>query len=90
MDVFMPGGDPGGLVITGLGPGPDLRVKVPYAIVRRHGTSAEFVAVFVPEPAGARSLSVTKDGNGIHIGSSAWTDTIELGTTVAYHRALRQ
>jgi|CZKZ01.1.fsa_nt_gi hypothetical protein len=90
MDVWMVGGDGASQVFTGLGPGPDLRVKVPYAIVRRHGTSAEFVAVLEPGPAGTRTLNVTKDSSGIHIKSSEWVDTIEPGTKITYHRILRQ
>jgi hypothetical protein len=89
MDVWMLGGDGSSQVFTGLGPGPDLRVRVPYLIVRRHGPSAEFVAVLEPGPAGTRTLSVTKDSTGIHVKSSEWMDTIEPGAKIAYHRIRR-
>jgi len=90
MDMWMLGEDGESQVFTGLGPGPDLRVKVPYAIVRRHGTSAEFIAVLLPGPVGAKTLNVTKDASGIHIKSSEWEDTIEPRTKVTYRRVRRQ
>ena len=35
-------------IVTGEGLGPDLRVPVPFVMVRREGTSARFVALYVP------------------------------------------
>jgi len=77
----------GGQVFTGVAPGPDLRVKVPYVIVRRHGASAQFIAVLEPGPAAAKITSITSADGKIHISSSKWQDTIEPGAKVGYHRA---
>lgn len=85
MDVWMLGGDGDSQVFTGLGPGPDLRVKVPYVIVRRHGPSAQFISVLQPGPAAAKIVSVANANGKIHIQAAGWEDTIELGTKVAYH-----
>ena len=41
-------GAAGTRVITGEGLGPDLRVPVPFVMVRREGISARFVALYVP------------------------------------------
>jgi hypothetical protein len=89
MDVWMLGESGSSTVFTGLGPGPDLRVKVPYVIVRRHGRSAEFFTVLEPGTAGSGGLKVTRDASGVHIESSKWIDTIEPRTKVTYHRVLR-
>ena len=86
MDVWMLGEGGESKVFTGLAPGPDLRVKVPYVIVRRHGTSAEFIAVLQPGPSRTNRLKVTRDASGIHVKSSEWTDTIEPRTKVTYRR----
>lgn len=89
MKVWMLGGG-ASQVFTGLGPGPDLRVKIPYTIVRRHGTSAEFIAVLEPGPGAAAIVSVTNNDGKIHIRSSRWEDVIEPGAKIAYRRtALR-
>jgi hypothetical protein len=72
--------------ITGLGPGPDLRVKVPYVIIRRHTASARFVAVMEPGPTDAKIVSVTNENGVIHIRSAKWEDTVKVGAKVVYHR----
>ena len=41
-------GAPGTTVVTGKGLGPDLREPVPFAMARRMGTAARFVAVYEP------------------------------------------
>jgi hypothetical protein len=86
MDVWVLGGESPMQVFTGLGPGPDLRVKVPYTIVRRHGTSARFIAVLQPGPAAAKIMNITDADGVIHIRTSKWEDTIEPGAAIAYHR----
>ena len=90
MDVWMLGEGGSSQMFTGVGPGPDLRVKVPYTIVRRHGTSTEFITVLQPGPAGTKSLKITKDASGIHIKSAEWEDTIEPRTKVTYKRIRHQ
>jgi hypothetical protein len=87
MNVWVLGGEKTSQVFTGLGLGPKLTVKVPYTIVRRHGTAASFVAVFEPGPADAKIVSVAKAADGtIHIRSAKWEDTISLGEKISYHR----
>jgi hypothetical protein len=87
MNVWVLGGAKPSQVFTGLGLGPHLTVKIPYTIVRRHGTAAHFVAVFEPGPTEAKIASVTSTADGtIHIRSSKWEDTIAIGEKVAYHR----
>lgn len=77
-------------VFTGFGPGPDLRVKIPYDIARRHGNEAEFVTLFEPGiTASIKIQSFTRKGNRIYISGAAFEDTIELGDKVTYrHVAL--
>jgi hypothetical protein len=88
--VWMLGGEGASQVFTGFGPGPDLRVKIPYAIVRRHGTEAEFVALFEPSAVSALKIqSFTRNGNKLKIRGAAFEDTITLGEKVGYsHVAL--
>jgi oligo-alginate lyase len=71
--------------ITGVGPGPDLRVKVPYVIVRRHGKNEKFVALMAPGP-GPQIVNFTSEGGVIRIKTAKWEDAIELGAKVSYHR----
>lgn len=70
---------------TGTGFGQDMRVGIPYLIVRRHGVSAKFITLLEPGP-GAKILSFTVEGNTIHLRSDRWEDTFELGDQVKYHR----
>ncbi|HEV2487628.1 MAG TPA: heparinase II/III family protein [Terracidiphilus sp.] len=90
MNLWMLGGGSQSQVFTGLGSGPDLRVKVPYVIVRRHGPSAQFIAVLEPGPAAARIVGVTNADGKIHIRGAGWEDTIELGAKTAFHHAVLQ
>lgn len=69
----------------GFGPGPDLRVKVPYLIVRRHGARAKFVTLLEPGP-GPHIVSFTSDSGMIRIKTEKWEDSIELGAKVSYRR----
>jgi hypothetical protein len=86
MDVWVLGAASASQVFTGLGLGPDLPVKIPYVMVRRHGAAAEFLAVFEPGPAAAKIVSVNRQNGAIHIRSAKWEDTIEPGASVAYRR----
>jgi hypothetical protein len=70
---------------TGLGPGPDLRVKVPYLIVRRHTANTRFVTLLEPGP-GPHIVSFTNDGGVIRIKTEKWEDSIEMGAKVNYRR----
>jgi len=73
-------------VFTGFGPGPDLRVKIPYAIARRHGTAAEFVTLFEPGATSALKIgSITRQGNTLKVHAATFEDTIELGDKISYH-----
>lgn len=45
-------GAPNTRVVAGEGLGPDLRVPVPFVLVRREGTEAHFSARYVPSPSG--------------------------------------
>lgn len=84
MNVWMLGSG-ASQVFTGLAPGPDLKEKIPYIIVRRHSVSAEFIAVLQPGPAAAKIVSLTNDGK-IHIKSQKWEDTIDPAAKITYHR----
>jgi hypothetical protein len=44
-------------IVTGEGLGPDLRVPVPFVMVRREGAAARFVALYVPYREGAPVMS---------------------------------
>ncbi len=64
-----------------------LTVKVPYTIVRRHGTEARFVAVFEPGPTQAKIVNMSSAADGtIHIHSTQWEDAIAMAEKVSYHR----
>ena len=86
MNLWVLGSASQSRVFTGMAPGPDLRVKVPYTIVRRHGASAQFIAVLEPgTTTSAKISSVKSEGGKIHIRGAAWEDTIEIGAKVTYH-----
>ena len=86
MNLWVLGDGSATQAITGLGPGPDLRVKVPYVIVRRHGASAKFVAVMEPGPTDAKIVSVTNEDGVIRIKTAKWEDSVEVGAKVSYRR----
>ena len=87
MNVWVLGNGKPSQVFIGLGLGPHLTVKVPYTLVRRHGASARFVAVFEPGPTQAKIVSISSAADGtIHIRSTQWEDTIAIGEKVAYRR----
>lgn len=75
------------LVFTGAGPGPDLRVKIPYVIVRRHGTDVDFVTLFEPsESAVYRVQNIVQQGNVITIQGSGFEDSVQIGQKIHFHR----
>jgi hypothetical protein len=87
MNVWILGDGKLSQVFTGLGLGPHLTVKVPYTIVRRHGTSARFVAVFEPGPTQAKIVGIVSTADGtLHIRSTRWEDSIAIGEKVSYTR----
>jgi hypothetical protein len=62
--LYMLGG-PDTTIVLGQGLGPDLRVPVPFAMARRQGTSARFVALEEPYRSAPRVKSVRESGNRI-------------------------
>jgi hypothetical protein len=88
MNVWMLADGNKSQVFTGLAPGHNLKVKVPYVIVRRHGSSAKFIAVFEPGPSQAKIVKVTNTDGKIQIRTSKWEDTIDSGAKLTYHRVL--
>lgn len=75
-------------VFTGDGPGPDLRVPIPYVIVRRHGLDAEFVALFEPSATNSyKAQSITSSGNRVTIRGTGFEDVVELGDKVGYRHS---
>ncbi len=79
---------PGTELFTGTAPGSDLRVPVPFLIVRRKGTSATFAALLTPFADAPKSqLSFDESPNGeLHIHGTNFTDTVTLGDHLTYHR----
>lgn len=76
-------------VFTGYGPGPDLRVKIPFVIVRRHGTDADFVTLFEPsQGADYKVQSIVQDGNRIMIRGVGFEDSLEIGEKISYHETV--
>ena len=76
-------------IFQGVAPGPHPAMKVPFVIVRRKGTDAEFVSLFVPFR--GRTSTVTaktgKDGT-ITVLGPGWVDTVMLGNAIGYHRSI--
>ncbi len=76
-------------VFTGVGPGPDLRVPIPYVIVRRHGLDAEFVTLFEPSASGSYKVqSITREGNRITIRGTGFEDRVEAGDKIDYRHTV--
>jgi len=72
-------------VFTGEGPGPDLRVKIPYIIVRRHGSDADFVTLFEPsENAAYKVQTISQQGNEISIRGVGFQDSVSIGGKIDY------
>lgn len=76
-------GSPGTQVFTGVAPGPHPAVKVPFFIVRRTGTSARFVTLFVPKHVGPPTKITVQPatGNTLLVTAPGWQDTILLDDT---------
>jgi hypothetical protein len=68
-------GSAGTTVVTGLGLGPDLRVPVPFAMARRSGTSARFIALYDVSQA-VTSVEAAEDR--IIVMSGKWRDEISV------------
>jgi len=88
--VWMLKTDGSSQIFTGVGPGPDLRVPIPYVIVRRHGLDAEFVTLFEPSTSDSYKVqSVTHEGNHITIRGTGFEDLVDAGEKIDYrHKAL--
>jgi hypothetical protein len=71
---------------AGVAPGPNLKVRQPYFIARRHAKDAEFVTLFEPVPDASKILSFSATASEITIRSAAWEDTITRGTEWSYTR----
>lgn len=79
-------GAPGTTIFTGDAPGPDLRIPVPFVIVRRSGTSATFVTVLATstqQSAGVASrITLQQIGEDRYmIGGTNFSDTFVDGVT---------
>jgi hypothetical protein len=76
-------------VFRGVAPGPDARVKVPFVIVRRKGTEANFVELLVPSKGDITPKITAQQGSDgtITVHGAGWVDTISLGEAISYRRA---
>jgi len=88
-------GTPTSQLFTGTAPGQDLRVPVPFVLVRRSGIAAEFITLLVPsastdadEPEGAFTLGHRTSGV-IVVHGRRFVDTIQLGEKLSYHREVQ-
>jgi hypothetical protein len=85
-------GAPTSQLFTGTAPGQDLRVPVPFVLIRRTGTAAEFITLLVPSAsadADDRESVLTLESRtlgAIVVHGSRFVDTIQLGEKVSYHR----
>lgn len=59
-------GAPDTRIVTGEGLGPDLRVPVPFMMVRRRGTSVRFAALYVPYRDGIPSVTFRAVADGVY------------------------
>jgi hypothetical protein len=74
-------------VFQGVAPGPHPAVKVPFVIVRRKGTSAEFISLLVPSKGERPKISAhTGLGDTVNIVGPGWVDTVTLGEKISYKR----
>ena len=71
---------------AGVAPGPNLKVRQPYFIARRHGKDVEFVTLFDPVPGAAAIQAVTATATEITVRSAGWVDTITRGAAWGYSR----
>jgi hypothetical protein len=85
-------GTPTSQLFAGTAPGQDLRVPVPFVLVRRSGIAAEFITLLVPsgsvgvdDPESALILEHRTPGV-IVVHGSRFVDTIQPGEKLSYHR----
>ena len=85
-------GTPTSQFFTGTAPGQDLRVPVPFVLIRRSGIAAEFITLLVSsasahadDPESALTLEHRSSGV-IVVHGSQFIDTIEPGEKLSYHR----
>jgi hypothetical protein len=71
---------------AGVAPGPNLKLRQPYFIARRHAKDAEFITLFEPVPDAAKIQSLSATPAEITIRSAAWVDTITRGIEWSYTR----
>ncbi len=75
-------------VFQGVAPGPHPAVKVPFVIVRRKGTDAEFISLLVPYKGSAPTITAKTGEDGtITVRGPNWVDTVTLGDVIRYHRS---
>jgi hypothetical protein len=75
-------------VFRGVAPGPHPAVKVPFVIVRRKGTDAQFVSLLVPSRGELPAITAMAGEDGtITVRGPKWVDTITLGDVIRYHRS---
>jgi len=76
-------------VFHGVAPGPHPAVKVPFVIVRRKGTDAEFISLLIPSRGASQTITATAREDGtITVNSPKWVDTVTLGKVITYHRSI--
>jgi hypothetical protein len=85
-------GVPTSQFFAGTAPGQDLRVPVPFVLVRRSGIAAEFITLHVPSASAhaddhERTLTLEQRSSGVVVvHGSRFIDTIEPGEKLSYHR----
>jgi hypothetical protein len=79
----------GGELFTGMAPGPDLRVPLPFMLHRQRGTAVHFSTLFVPQDilsgSGKTSFEEAPDGS-IVVHAPGFTDTFMPGDRLSYRR----
>jgi hypothetical protein len=76
-------------VFQGVAPGPHPAVKVPFVIVRRKGTDAEFISLLIPSRGASQTITATTREDGtITVNSPKWIDTVTLDKVISYHRSM--
>jgi oligo-alginate lyase len=76
-------------VFQGIAPGSHPAIKVPFVIVRRKGTGAEFISLFVPSRGSTPTVTARTGEDGtITVHGPGWVDTVTLGDTINYHRSI--
>ncbi len=73
---------------AGTAPGPDLKVRQPYFIARRHAKEAEFITLFEPVPDASAIKSFSATATEITVRSAGWVDTITRGAEWSYTRKM--